>query len=106
MLKNYFKLALRSISRKKLYTIINLTGLGVASAFCILIYLYVQHEQSFDKFHKNVDQLYRLEFNDFWHNPNEEKKSSFFSSLMKNSEQQNMIQTPPVLALELKKDFP
>src|SRR6266487_2445272 len=106
MLKNYFKLALRNIARKKLYTIINLAGLGVASAFCILVYLYVQHEQSFDKFHKNADQLYRIEFSSFWGNKYEEKKSNFFSFLMRNSEQQHMIQTPAVLALELKKDFP
>lgn len=106
MLRNYFKLALRNIGRKKLYTIINLTGLSVASAFCILVYWYVQHEQSFDKFHKNVDQLYRLEFSRIWGDGNEEKKSNFFSFLMKNLEQHNMIQTPAVLALELEKDFP
>jgi putative ABC transport system permease protein len=106
MIKNYFKLALRNIARKKLYTVINLIGLSIASAFCVLIYLYVQHEQSFDRFHKNVNQLYRLEFSDFWNNTKEEKKSSFFSFLMKNSEQHNMIQTPAILALELKKDFP
>ena len=57
MLKNYFKLAIRNIGRKKLYTIINLTGLGTASAFCILIYLYVKHKRSFDTFHKNATAL-------------------------------------------------
>jgi putative ABC transport system permease protein len=106
MTKNYFKLALRNIFRKKLYTIINLTGLGVASAFCILVYWYVRHEQSFDKFHIHTNQLYRLEFSDAFGPSKEEQKSAFFSFLMKDAEQRNMIQTPPIFAGELKKDFP
>src|SRR6266542_3752172 len=106
MIRNYFKLALRNIGRKKLYTIINLTGLGVASAFCILVYWYVQHEDSFDKFQTNADYLYRVEFSNFNNSRNRETKPEFFSFLMKNSEQQNMIQTPVIFAGELQKDFP
>ncbi|HXL56156.1 MAG TPA: ABC transporter permease, partial [Chitinophagaceae bacterium] len=105
MFKNYLKLALRGMGRKKLYTIINLTGLGVASAFCILVYWYVQHEESFDRFHANGDQLYRLEFSNFFNSGKEETKTNFFSFMMKNSGQQNMIQTPTILAVELQKDF-
>src|ERR1051326_1101114 len=106
MFKNYFKLALRNIRNKRLYTVINLTGLGVASAFCILVYWYVQHENSFDKFQTNADQLYRVEFSNFNGHQSEESNSGFFSFLMKNSEQQNMVQTPVILAGELQKDFP
>src|SRR6266496_17281 len=106
MIRNYFKLALRNIGRKKLYTIINLTGLGVASAFCILVYWYMQHEDSFDKFQTNADYLYRVEFSNFNNSRNRETKPEFFSFLMKNSEQQNMIQTPVIFAGELQKDFP
>ena len=51
MIKTNLKLALRNIFRNKLYTAINIVGLGVASAFCILVYLYVKNEQSFDSFH-------------------------------------------------------
>ena len=106
MIKNYLKLALRNLGRKKLYTIINLTGLSVASAFCILVYWYVQHEQSFDRFHGNEKQLYRLEFSDVFGGLREEPKHSFFSFLMKNSEQKNLIQTPTILAGVLQKSFP
>jgi putative ABC transport system permease protein len=105
MIKNYFKLALRNIARKKLYTIINLTGLGIASAFCILVYWYVAHERSFDTFHKNLGRLYRVEFSSL-NSSREENKTGFFSLLMKDAEQRNMIQTPPIFAGELKKDFP
>lgn len=106
MIKNYFKLALRNIGRKKLYTVINITGLGVASAFCILVYWYVQNERSFDKFHANGDQLYRVEVSDVFGGNNEETKKDFFSFLNKNSGQRNMIQTPVILAAELHKNFP
>jgi putative ABC transport system permease protein len=106
MIKNYFKLALRNIFRKKLYTIINLTGLGVASAFCILVYWYVKHEQSFDKFHIHANQLYRLEFNDIFEENKVETKKDFWSFLNPGADDKNLIATPVILAAELKKDFP
>lgn len=106
MIKKYFQLALRNLARKKLYSVINLTGLGVASAFCILVYWYVQHENSFDKFQSNGDQLYRVEFSSFYSDPeNKQTNTGFFSFLMKDAEQQNLIQTPVIFAGELKKDF-
>jgi putative ABC transport system permease protein len=104
--KNYFKLALRNIGRKRLYTVINLTGLGVASAFCILVYWYVQHENSFDKFHARVNQLYRVEFSSFNNTPGRVPKKTFFSFLMKDAGQQNMIQTPVIFAGDLHRSFP
>src|ERR1700749_3191213 len=98
MLKSYLKLAFRNISRKKIYTTINVIGLGVASAFCIVVFLYLRHAQSFDTFHKKGDQLYRLEFSHFDGGREEEAKSNFFSFMMKKAEENNMIQTPPVFA--------
>jgi len=80
--------------------------LSLASAFCILVYWYVQHEQSFDRFHTNEKQLYRLELSDVFGELGEEPKHSFFSFMMKNSEQKNLIQTPTILAGELQKNFP
>ncbi len=62
MIRNYVKIAFRNIFRKhKLFTAINIIGLGVASAFCILVYLYVKNEQSFDRFHHDQGQLFRVE---------------------------------------------
>lgn len=105
MLRNFIKLALRNIGRRKLYTIINIIGLGVASAFCILVYWYVQHERSFDRFHKNNEQLYRLETSNIF-GPAPKTKEHFFSFLVKGTEQSNTIQTPVILAGELQKNFP
>ncbi|MBB6130918.1 ABC transporter permease [Mucilaginibacter lappiensis] len=60
MLKTYFKLAYRNIIKDTAYSFINITGLAVGMASSILILLWVQNELSYDKFHKNADQIYRI----------------------------------------------
>ena len=59
MLKNYLKVALRSLKKQKLYGFVNVFGLAVGIACCLLVGLYVRSELSFDRFHTNADQLYR-----------------------------------------------
>ena len=107
MLKINLKLAFRNIFRNKLYTAINIIGLSVASAFCILVYLYVKNEQSFDNFHHDQAQLFRLEETNLFGSFDQKKPATnFFSFLMKDAEQKNMIQTPTALAPDLKNNFP
>ena len=60
MLKNYILVALRNISRQKLYSGLNIFGLAVGLAAVMLIILYVQKELSFDKHHENADRIYRV----------------------------------------------
>ena len=60
MLKNYFKVAIRNIRRNKLFSAINILGLAVGMACSIFILLWVQHERSYDKFHTNGENIYRL----------------------------------------------
>jgi putative ABC transport system permease protein len=60
MFKNYLKVALRNIIKQKLFSFINIIGLAVGITVCILIYFYVGHERSYDKFHENADRLYRV----------------------------------------------
>lgn len=60
MLKNYLKIALRNLSRNKSYAFINVVGLAIGLACCILITMYVIHELSYDKFHSRSDRLYRV----------------------------------------------
>jgi len=60
MLKNYFKIAFRNIVRHKAYSAINIAGLAIGMASSILILLWVQNELSFDRFHKNAHEIYRL----------------------------------------------
>jgi putative ABC transport system permease protein len=61
MILNYLKIALRNMRRHKGYSAINILGLAIGMACCILILLWVQDELSFDKFHKNYHRLYRVE---------------------------------------------
>ncbi len=63
MLKNYLKIALRSILRHKAYSFINIAGLSIGMASSILILLWVQHELSFDRWHKDSAQTYRITCN-------------------------------------------
>ena len=60
MLKNNFKIAWRHILRKKLYSFINITGLGVGMASCMLIMLFVKHELSYDQYNENLSSIYRV----------------------------------------------
>jgi len=62
MLKNYLKIAFRNIKRHKGYSFINIAGLATGIACSILIYLFVAHELSYDKFHDQADNIYRLAF--------------------------------------------
>ena len=61
MISNYIKVARRNMARHKLFTFINAFGLSIALAFSILIYLFIKDEQSFDRFHTNIDNIYRIE---------------------------------------------
>ncbi|MBX2842158.1 MAG: ABC transporter permease, partial [Flammeovirgaceae bacterium] len=60
MFKNYFKLAYRSLLRKKVFSIINITGLVVGLVSGFLILEYVVFEYSFDSFHENKSDIYRV----------------------------------------------
>ncbi len=61
MIGNYLKVASRNIQKRKFYSFINAFGLSIGIAFCVLIYLYIQDERSFDQFHSNKDRIYRME---------------------------------------------
>jgi putative ABC transport system permease protein len=60
MIKNYFKIAFRSLSRHKLFTTINVVGLSIGISAALVIYLIVNFDLSFDKFHKYGDRIYRV----------------------------------------------
>lgn len=60
MIRNYFKIAWRNIRRSPGYSLINIFGLATGLACFILILLFVQHEFSYDGFHKKADRIYRV----------------------------------------------
>ena len=63
MLKSYLLIAIRSLQRNKLHAFINIVGLSIGIACCILITLYVQHELSYDRQNKDANRIYRLALN-------------------------------------------
>lgn len=61
MIKNYFKIAWRNILRHKGYSVINILGLAIGIAACLLILQYVSFELSYENFHTNKDRIYRVQ---------------------------------------------
>lgn len=102
------KLFLRSIKRQKLFSFINILGLTVGFLCATLIYLYVKNETSYDRFHENGDQIYRVNQTFIWG----EDDSNIFSSTgpgvahaisldVPEVEQVVRIHTPEIMPLRL-----
>jgi putative ABC transport system permease protein len=64
MINNYILLALRNLLKHKNFSVINIFGLSVSMAVCMLIILVVQDQLSYDRFHKNLDQIFRIQSKD------------------------------------------
>jgi putative ABC transport system permease protein len=90
MLKSYFMLFVRNLSRQKLFSIINLLGLTVGITSTLVIYLYVRNDFSHDRFHKNADRIYRVNQTSIW---------------SENDERQ-LARTGPGVAQALKAELP
>jgi len=89
MIKNYLKIASRNLSKHRFYSLINVTGLAVGIAVCMIITLFVVDELSYDKHFKNSNRIYRVIGNHTFNN-------SVFNSAL----------TPAPLANALVADFP
>jgi|APTNR8051073442_1049403.scaffolds.fasta_scaffold02854_2 putative ABC transport system permease protein len=73
MLTNYLKLAFRSLLKNPLFTALNVFGLALGLAVSLLLFLHVQHELSFDTYHKRAGDIHRVMLNTFW-NPEKPEK--------------------------------
>src|SRR5215813_4603390 len=60
MFRNYLKVALRNLRKHSIFSIINIAGLAIGMAACLLILQYVSFQLSFDQFNKNAADLYRV----------------------------------------------
>lgn len=89
MLSNYFKIAVRNIRKHKGYSLINIMGLAVGIACAILIFMWVDDELSYDDFHSKSDRIFRL-----------------CSRITINGTTLDQAQTPAILPITLKQDFP
>src|SRR5215211_2077006 len=89
MLINYIKIAWRNIKSNKLYSFINIFGLAIGFTCCLLITLYIFHETSYDKYHKNINQLYELA-----------------TTFVKDGKDDPKPNTPAPMAAAMKQEFP
>lgn len=89
MLRNYLKVAWRNIRNNKLFSFINIFGLSVGFACCLLIALYIVHETSYDRHHRNADRLYELA-----------------TTFVKDGKNEPMPNTPAHMAADMKQEFP
>ena len=60
MFKNYLKIAFRNIKKQKVFSIINITGLALSMAICLMIIIYIKDQKSSDSFHEKKDRIVRV----------------------------------------------
>ena len=65
MLTNYLKLAFRNLTKRKGYSLLNIAGLAIGIACCVLIFQYVAYERSYDSFPEKADQIVRLRLDSY-----------------------------------------
>ena len=89
MINNYFKIAFRSLLKNKTFSFINIIGLTIGTLCCLYILLYVEDQYSFDKHHKDVNDIYRIT-----------------TSLSLRGDKHNNATSSPPIAPAMKREFP
>jgi putative ABC transport system permease protein len=106
MLNNYLKIAVRNLWKNKIFSLINIFGLSLSISFCLLLFFYIRHEQSYDDFHIKKDRLFRLEMTNVWTMGEPQKESRLFSFLTKNDDVVNSVVFPLIVGPDLQNTFP
>ncbi|MES2006192.1 MAG: ABC transporter permease [Bacteroidota bacterium] len=89
MLRNYFKIAWRSLMKNKIFSFINIFGLSIGLTCCLLIALYLNNELNYDKQHPDADRIYQLG-----------------TTFVKQDEVRDMANTPAPMAAMMQQEFP
>jgi putative ABC transport system permease protein len=89
MLKPYIKIAIRNLRRNSVFSVINIVGLAIGLAVCLLIALYVTDELAYDKYNKKADRVYRID-----------------AHIKLNNNSFNAVTTPAPLGPVMVKDYP
>ena len=107
MLKNFIRIAWRNLRKNRTSTIIHIAGLSLSVAFCLLLFSYIRHEQSFDSFHTKKDRLFRLEMTDIWvSDKTKQPTPGFFSFLTNKDDTRNGLVFPEIVAGDMQNQFP
>jgi putative ABC transport system permease protein len=89
MFISYFKNAVRILTSQRFYSFINILGLSIGITACILVTLYVKHDLSYDRYHRNADNIYRIEF-----------------SITREGITNHLVQSQALLGPTLKNEYP
>lgn len=89
MISNYLKIAWRNLMKNKVFSFINVFGLSIGLTCCMLITLYINHETSYDSYHKNIGNLYQLG-----------------TTFVKDGKNDKTPNTPAPMAFAMKQEFP
>jgi putative ABC transport system permease protein len=106
MIKSYLKTAWRNLLRNRTFSIINLSGLSISVAFCLLLFFYIRWEQSFDRFPAKRDQLYRCEMSSLGSHEEKKQDKSLFGFLTKGDDEHNDVNFPLIVGPAMKGVFP
>ncbi|MEP2024759.1 MAG: FtsX-like permease family protein [Reichenbachiella sp.] len=87
IVKNYIKVALRSLWANKLQSVIKIAGITIALSSSITIYQYISFERSFDAFHTNINQLYRVDVDRIHRGAVQSRKASSYSAFGPDAQQ-------------------
>jgi putative ABC transport system permease protein len=89
MFISYFKNAVRTLISQRFYSLINIVGLSIGITACILVTFYIKHDLSYDKYHKNAENIYRIEF-----------------SITQDGITNHLVQSQALLGPTLKNEYP
>jgi putative ABC transport system permease protein len=108
MYKSFLTIGWRNLVRNRTFSLINLIGLSISVAFCLLLFCHIRHEQSFDQFHAKKDRLFRLEMSDMFAGAKkgakkDDKKLGIIFPLVVSGDMQNSL--PDIGSITRLKDY-
>jgi len=106
MLRNFIKIAWRNLLKNRTFSLINITGLSLSVAFCLLLFFYICNEQSYDGFAEKKDRLFRFETTNLWGSTETKPAAHLFSFLTKGNEVNNNLVTSLIIGRDIQRNFP
>ncbi len=106
MLINFIKIAWRNILKNRTFSIINITGLSLSVAFCLLLFFYIRNEQSYDTFPDKKDRLFRFESTNIWGGSDIKPTNDLFSFFTEKNDLNNNLATSLIIGRDIQRNFP
>src|ERR1700722_15667087 len=105
MIKSYLTIAWRNLLRNRTLSVINLVGLSISVAFCLLLFYHIRWEQGFDTFHAKKDRLFRCEQTSFGELTTPSKTGGLFAMLTGGDDAKNQLPFPMMAGPDMQRTF-